>query len=261
MRADLRAMRPEGNRPSRMGFPGSLKKATEAMSKELSRVDVPNVTDVSSGLAALSVPPRPRDTSGNRYVIDPTTEFMVEYGCQWHDPYFDGFRTLLGIAPPPITLPAQVRVSRKDIAAASNDSVEGKKWTITWTEPVEISVGNAKRYNARCSFVVYHKFDCSQSQANWRINAKIEPIKSGLSTAEQTMLALRQSATLHLKRGGQVYNISSVVSISQTQKDNILIRPPCEKPAQHDSYFVLEPQQFEWCTPVQASFARARRHL
>jgi hypothetical protein len=238
------------------------------MPRRLTSVDIPASSDPASVLASGNFPPRPVLPCGAMPQVLQTTKFIVpDPYRRWEDPYFDGLRVLLAVYPPPIELPADVTVTRRDVhpggqGAKEKQSGEGKKWELSWTKEVEISYDQKTWLPARCEFKVYHKFDTSINEANWRVLAAIKLIDRVLQPGDRAAFEALSSS------GGIFLRLESSHTVSQVKRcalytvrdsENCLISPTMGKGSLEDAgppYVVLRAEEFEWCRPTTWGFAR-----
>lgn len=233
------------------------------MSCELPLAKMVNVPAAIAHASTLGLPDRAAlRAQGSTHSMGGTQFRADPRGPSWDSPYYDGLRLLLKKFPPPIRLPGSVSVARADRLPEQDPLLEGKRWTLTWTESgAEVFAAN-RSFPVRCTFTVYHKYDKVRQEANWRIYAIIRPNERVLSEGDSRILADLRSVTLRLRTPQGEASKESVLTVGPNPKKNNLARPSGDdRGGTHDtySYVILSAHEFEWVSTDRESFARSKR--
>jgi|GEM_PF-4889591 len=228
-------------------------------------VDIPSTQHTCNG-QKLVLPARPLDRNSSVYVVAPNTEFKTQEGYPWASPFYHGLKVLLAKFPPPIELPQSVSVYRTDKLPGMDNNIEGKLWTLTWSEKAHI-VLHGVEYGARCSFTVYHKYDKNRSEANWRVYVVVKPDSSSLPPRGFSEYEALGTVVLKLARpascrapGSEIKE--ALVTTGHNPRKNNLVRPSNglgDLASCKDTYVVLDAHEFEWVSAHAESHARAKK--
>lgn len=225
--------------------------------------DIPADDSLHSS-SRLVFPGRCLDRQGADYRVPRDTVFIPAGQQTWDSKFYDGLRVLLDRSPPPIHLPRSVTVARLDRLPGQDRQLEGKRWTLTWTDITAEVVVSGQNYPVRCSFTVYHKYDKGRGEANWRIYAVITPKMSQLPPGGVKTLEKLDSVELRLRYGRETTSKESALTLGPNPRKNNLSRPEGDKEeatTQRHQYVVLSPGEFEWISPERESFARAHMRM